>query len=337
RLMQGGLGTVGALVDDALAGYAILDSIPAMGRQSVLAIQQRLAVLAASILADGSVDWEGFQRRCGLGPQVSAEDGFVFGASDRERPIEALHLGSRTPRLRDAGLETIGDLLDDRENHFLTVTQLSGMGRGTVKLLTQRLASLESFVDAAGTANWAQFDELWGGMPYSLSGPTAPPNLDNTVKARPVEVLRIGTKARFLHDAGLHTLGDLAVEGAVARLRSLQGIGPKTVRLVPERLAAIHNSAAETGGEPDWDRIAAAWGFAPTPHEPVADSNSFLAALPEVIATVIGGYESAMDRLILSERISRARAERMTLEAIGNQFNVSRQRVNQRHVRLLGN
>ena len=335
RLMQGGLGTVGALVDDALAGYPVLGSIPAMGRQSVLAIQQRLAVLAASVLADGSVDWEGFERRCGLGPEVSAEDGFVLGASDRVRPVEALHLGSRTPRLRDAGLETVGDLLDDRENHFRTVTRARGMGQGAVNLLTQRLASLESFVNAAGAADWARFDRLWGGMSHGLFAAAAPPPLDDAVKARPVEVLRLGTKARFLHDAGLHTLGDLTAEDVVGRLRSLPGIGPKTARLVPERLAAIRNSAAETGGEPDWDGIAAAWGFASTPEEPVADSYSFLAALPQVIATVVGGYESAMDRLILSERISRARAERTTLEAIGNEFNLTREWVRQRQVRLL--
>lgn len=335
RLMQGGLGTVGALVDDALAGYPVLCSIPAMGRQSVLAIQQRLAVLAASVLADGSVDWEGFERRCGLRPEVFAKNGLVLAAADRERPVEALHLGSRTPRLRDAGLETVGDLLDDRENQFRTVTQARGMGAGAVKLLTQRLASLESFINAAGAADWARFDGLWGGMSHGLIEVAAPPPLSDAVKARPVEVLRLGTKARFLHDAGLHTLGDLTAEGVTGRLQTLPGIGPKTARLVPERLATIRSSAAEIAGEPDWDGIAAAWGFVSTPQEPVADNHSFLAVLPEVIATVVGGYESAMDRLILSERISRAHAERITLEAIGNEFNVSRERVRQRQVRLL--
>ena len=411
RLMQCGLGTVGALVDDALAGYPALGSIPAMGRQSVLAIQQRLAVLAASVLANGSVDWEGFERRCGLGPTGSAEDRFVLGASDRKRPVEALHLGSRTPRLRDAGLATVGDMLDDRKNLFRNVTRVRGMGQGVVKLLTQRLASLESFVDAAGAADWARFDGLWGGMSDGLVEASAlpplddavkarpvevlrlgtktaflhaaglhtlgdlaaegvidrlrslrgiglktarlvserlaalrnsaeaagPPPLDDAVKMRPVEVLRLGTKAAFLHAAGLHTLGDLAAEGVIDRLRSLRGIGPRTMRLVPERLAALRNSAAETGGEPDWDRIAKAWGFASTPEEPVGDSDSFLAALPEVIATVVGGYESAMERLILSERISRAHAERMTLEAIGIKFQVSREAVRQAQVRLLEN
>lgn len=163
----------------------------------------------------------------------------------------------------------------------------------------------------------------------------APQALGNVVKARPVEVLRLGAKVHYLHQAGLHTLGDLLAEGVIGRLHSLPGIGPKTARLVPERLADILNSASENDGKPDWDGIAGAWGFDPTPDEPVGDSESFLAALPGVIATVVEAQESAMERLILSERISRGRSERITLEAIGNAFNVTRERVRQRQVRLL--
>ncbi|MCZ8302040.1 MAG: helix-hairpin-helix domain-containing protein [Beijerinckiaceae bacterium] len=333
--MQGGLGTVGALVDDALAGYPILRSISGMGIKSVLTIQQRLAALAASALTDGSVDWDVFERLCGLNPETLPEDGLILSAYDRARPVEVLHIGSRAPRLRDAGLETIGDLLDDRDNHFRTVFQVDGLGQGAVKMLSQRLASLESFVDAAGVANWAGFDEIWAGISSGPIETAALPPLDEAVQARPVEVLRLGTKARYLHDAGLHTLGDLAVEGVIDRLLGIPGIGPKTARLIPERITAIRNIVTETGGKPDWDKIAASWGFTLTPEKPVVDSDGFLAALPEVIATVVGAYESAMDRLILSERISRPRAERVTLEAIGIEFDITRERVRQRQVRLL--
>jgi hypothetical protein len=156
------------------------------------------------------------------------------------------------------------------------------------------------------------------------------------MKSRPIEVLRIGTKARFLNVAGLYTLGDLVLDGVVDRLPKIRGIGQKTADLISKRLSAILQSATDNGGEPDWDGIALAWGFNPTPSEPVADSNNFRAVLPEVIAKLIESYESAMDRLILMERIGRTHAERMTLEAIGGKFNVTRERVRQRQARLLG-
>lgn len=177
--------------------------------------------------------------------------------------------------------------------------------------------------------------DLAGRARGDLEQTAALPALGLAVKARPVELLRLGAKAHYFHEAGLHTLGDLAADGVVGRLRTLPGIGPKTARLVPERLADISNSAAENGGEPDWDEIAASWGFAATPAGLVGDSESFLTALPEVIAAVVDAHESQMDRLILSERISRTKAERMTLEAIGTAFNVTRERVRQRQVRLL--
>ena len=172
---------------------------------------------------------------------------------------------------------------------------------------------------------------------WSRGEAPASQGLDGAVRDRPVEVLRLGAKAHYLHDAGIHTLGDLAADGVIGRLWTLPGIGPKTARLAPERLADIRDSAAQNGGEPDWDGIAEAWGFAATPAEPVGNSESFLAALPGVIATVVYAHDNAMDRLILSERISRVRSERMTLEAIGSAFNVTRERVRQRQVRLLDN
>lgn len=84
-----------------------------------------------------------------------------------------------------------------------------------------------------------------------------PPASWEAVTARPVELLRLGKKARYFHEAGLHTLGDLMASGVVGRIRAILGIGPKTARLVSERLADISDSAAENGGEPYWDRVAA--------------------------------------------------------------------------------
>lgn len=335
--MRVGLSTVGDIVDDALAGYPVLRSLPAMGRQAELAVQQRLAILAISTSADGRVDWEAFELRCGLGDGRPSAETPVLAESDLCHPVENLQLGSRTPRLRAAGFATIADLMDDRADGFAKLLRSIGMGKGAVRLLKERLASLENSLGEDGLVDWALFHGLWGRDLPALPPDPDPEPLPEAVRARPIEVLRLGSKAAYLHEAGVHTLGDLAEEGVISRLRLLPGIGPKTARLAPERLAAVRRSSEEAGGEPDWDGIAADWGFVPTPEQPVDDGEAFLAALPEVIVTVIDSHASEMDRLILSERISRPHRERMTLGAIGDAFDVTRERVRQRQARILDN
>lgn len=337
RLKRGGLITVGDIVDDALAGYPVLRSLPAMGRQAKLTVEQRLAILGVSASADGRVDWEAFERRCGLGDGRPSAEVPVLADSDLCQPVENLQLGSRTPRLRAAGFATIADLIDDRTDGFAKILRSIGMGKGAVRLLNERLASLENSIGEDGLVDWALFHALWGGHLPDLPPDHDSKALPEAVRARPIEVLRLGSKAAYLHDAGIHTLGDLAEDGVISRLRLMPGIGPKTARLAPERLATIRRSSEEAGGEPDWDGIATDWGFVPTPEKPVDDSEAFLATLEEVIVTVIDAHGSEMDRLILSERISRPHSERMTLGAIGAAFDVTRERVRQRQVRILNN
>ena len=334
RLVNGGLGTVGQVVDDAIADYPAARLIPAMGRRSLLVLQQRLAALSESVLDSGAVDWEGFGRRCGLSP--GGEHGALppLAAEDRDRPLSCLHLGARTARLEAAGLLGVGDVLDDLEAGFPHLARVRGAGAGARELVRQRLAALAGCMDAGGAVDWARFDRLWGGDPGPPAADVAA-TLPDGMLARAIEVLRPGTKAAYLHDAGIHTLGDLLADGVCRRLRGLPGIGPKTARQVPARLAELVESAMATGGEPDWDGVAASWGFPPVPAHPVHGSQAFLAALPEVIAAVLDAHPGGMERLILSERISLPPGERRTLEAIAAPFGVSRERVRQRESRLV--
>jgi hypothetical protein len=333
-LVKGGLGTVGILVDDAAAGYPVARALPGMGQRSILVLQQRLVALSESVLPNGAVNWTGFEVRCGLAAPGSDGAAVRVADSDRERPVQSLHLGPRTARLDAGGLRTVGDLLDDRDADFKVLSRLRGAGQRAAALVRQRLGSLEACANPAGTVDWSQFDRLWNDGHVSTARVAAPP-LSDPALARPVEVLRLGTKSGFLHGAGLHTLGDLSTDGIFGTLLNLSGIGSKTAGIILTRLADLRESGAAFGGEPDWDKVAGIWGFLPSPAAPVADSDGFLAALPEVIAAVLDAHNSGIDRQILSERIGRQPGERMTLEAIGAEFGLTRQGVWQRQVRLL--
>jgi hypothetical protein len=335
RLVQGGLGTIGQLLDDAMNGYAVLLALPTMGRQSQLAIQQRLVALSDSIGADGAVDWAGFDRRCGLEMQTDRGDRLELSVADRLRPVTALYLGSRGVRLHVGGLRTLGDLLEDRAEGFAKIYGISGAGRRTVALVSQRLGALEACADELGAVDWHQFDKLWGGEVLAVENRPQAKLLSHAVLARPIEVLRLGTKVRFLHEAGLHCLGDLCADGVATNLHRLRGISQRTAKVISERLSVICLSDAELDGPPDWDAIAEAWGFTLTPTAPVPDSAAFLSALPEVIEALLHEQKENIDRVILSERISQSHDDKLTLQAIGSKFGKTRQRVQQRQVDLL--
>jgi hypothetical protein len=376
QLVQSDLGTIGQLFDDSVAGYPVLRALPKMDRQSILVLKQRLKALSSFVLDDGSVDWVGFEHRCDLDPVKGESDLNERPAGDRGPSVSVPKPGTRTTKpttskqarsalkrgRNSATGPSPGPRDPDKVSHSWSKSSTSSptvrsppSWSGSIRALFDRLISGKP-ARAAGNSVAQPLPEAAPARPVevrklgtkagllndagrqALEDLSAALRIPEAARERPVEVLRLGiTKAGLLHDAGLHTLGDLSAEGTALRLYSLPGIGLKTVRLISERLAALKQSGAQADDEPDWDDVAERWGFRPAPAAPVAGSDAFLAALPEVIAAVIESHDSGMDRLILSERISRPRGEQMTLDAIGTAFNVTRERVRQRQVRLLDN
>jgi len=111
-------------------------------------------------------------------------------------------------------------------------------------------------------------------------------------------------------------------------------VGPGTAELIRTRLSQLEDSAGEDG-EPLWDEVAAGWGFPVTPTHPLSTGEAFVEAAAGVISCWIGAHDTEADRLILGERLVRAREERLKLEELGRRLGLTRERVRQREKKLL--
>ena len=341
RLARGGFEILGSLVDDAACGYPGIRRLPVLGVKLLARLRDRIAALGASTREDGSVDWADFARRCDLEPILSDDSGTVqptppLAGNDRARGIECLRLGVRARRLLGGGFLTVGQLADDRLNGFPGISGLPGFGDGAVALVRRRLAALETCRSGDGPVDWNAFACLLGeGQAAAVVRPAGPDDrLSDAARARPIEVLRPGPKAAIIRASGLRTLADLMTPEGERTLPRLTGLGHKTTGQMRQRLADLCASI-DADGEPDWDGVAAGWGLVVTPRGPTPDGETFVAGLGEVISTVVACQRDEMDRMILSERLTRSREDRMTLEAIGEATGVTRERIRQREKRLL--
>lgn len=344
RLQQGGFTSLGAVLDDAVNDFAGLRLLPALGRRSVLQVQERIGGVLSCTGASGEVDWQAFSRLCGLGPSIETTPSPPLADPDRAVPVRKLHLGARTARLVAGGLTTAGCLVDDRAEGFRRVRQAPRLGEAAVGLVQRRLRTLDVCRDADGAVDWGKFNAVCSGQVVTppQSPPSMPPDppkpdlpsFSATARARPVEVLRLGPKAKFLRQAGISTIGHLQRDGVLQRLPRLGGLGPGTVETIRNRLADLAASVDEAG-EPQWDEVAASWGYPVMPDHPLATGEAFLEAAPDVIARWIEAHDNEADRLILSARLVRSRKDRLKLDDLGRRLGLTRERVRQREKKLL--
>lgn len=193
RLRQGGLLSLGDVLDDALVDFPRLRQLPAIGEQSVRLVRERLGAVASCVRPGGAVDWEAFDRLCGLGSTGQVTSIPPLSDDDRGMPVKSLHLGVRTTRVIAGGLTSVGDLFDDRSAGYRRLKNAPRLGDAAVGLVDRRLRMIDVCRAANGSVEWATFDALCRGQVVTPPPPPrAPPTLAPGARRRPVEVLQIG-------------------------------------------------------------------------------------------------------------------------------------------------
>ncbi|MBX9708388.1 MAG: hypothetical protein K2X61_10685 [Caulobacteraceae bacterium] len=341
RLAAEGLATLGDVADDAKAGWSRLSRIGGVGRSAIQLVEERLGIALSCADPQGVVDWRAFRLLSGLqAPQVEPAP---LPDASRQRLVRRLHLGARAPRLAEAGILTVGELLEDEARGFERVDAAPWLGRQAVDLMQRRLRMLRLCRTDDGEVDWDLFDTLCTGRvvtpPALPEGQPAPPPqplrpFSGAARSRPVETLRLGPKAKYLRQAGLRTVGCLLRPDVQMGLSRLPGVGRTTADVVRTRLADLAASLDENG-DPDWDGVAASWGFPVVPDWPLETGLAFVEAIPETIRRWTEAHEEEADRLILSLRLGRERQARATLEEVGQRIGVTRERIRQRQTKLL--
>lgn len=341
RLRRGGLRSLGDVMDDAADGFQQLRRLPAFGRRSLQLVEERLGAVLSCTGPEGEVDWNAFSQLCGLSPADASERPPLCDA-DRSISVSELNLGVRADRIVESALMTAGDLHDDRATGYARLKQVPRLGEAAVALVDRRLRTLDVCRTPDGSVDWSMFHAVCRGQPVGLfrdlpaQAPERPPApcFSPAAKARPVEVLRLGPKAKFLRQAGLSTIEHLQREGVAARVSRLPGVGPGTAETIRTRLADLAASV-DANGEPQWDAVAGSWGYPVTPNFSLPTGEIFVVSASEVIGCWIAAHDTDADRLILSERLIRSRDARLTLDELSQRLGVTRERVRQREKKLL--
>lgn len=162
--------------------------------------------------------------------------------------------------------------------------------------------------------------------------------MNATAGSHCISMLRLGAKTAALQAAGITTVARLAAAagddcGALLRIPT---VGKSTADTVVERLASVEH-VLEADGSVDWAEFAKYSGFPVAPSGATSSGSGFLAAFPEVIRAAVDSAEDPIDRLILTERLTRPRHAQLTLEEIAAEGprGLTRERVRQREKALL--
>lgn len=153
-----------------------------------------------------------------------------------------------------------------------------------------------------------------------------------------IYALHIGAKTDAIAAGGVRTIGQLIDRMRVGStsLTEIPNVGRSAVEASARSLDALSRAFTEVGSI-DWDTFATELGYPLIPHKPVLDSAAFLESFRSMISDVIGYCDNPIDRLILTERLTKPHYEQMTLETIAQAAPepLTRERVRQRETKLL--
>ncbi|MET3225797.1 hypothetical protein ABIF35_006584 [Bradyrhizobium japonicum] len=153
-----------------------------------------------------------------------------------------------------------------------------------------------------------------------------------------IYALHIGAKTDAINAGGVRTVEQLVdrMRFGATSLTEIPNVGRSAVEASARSLDALSRALTDVGSI-DWDMFATELGYPLVPHKPVLDSEAFLNSFRSMVSDVIGYYDNPIDRLILTERLTKPHYEQMTLEAIAQaaQEPLTRERVRQREAKLL--
>ncbi len=238
-------------------------------------------------------------------------------------PVDRETLGNAGAMLQASGITSFGALIAGLRSGLDPVR---GLGRTKLEELFQRLLTLTEKV-----ATGCPLPELRAVDAYPTLGFSV---LSGEVRALPLSVLQLGPKGRWLREAGLETVGDLA-DSDVGSLTKLRAVGQWTVNAIRQKLDALSNASHD--GTIDWQRFAESSGLPLLPADPVLSGQQLLGVLPQVFDALAPHLRDNGYRDILANRLTQRPQDQSTLEEIAQRSNpvVSRERIRQKEGKLL--
>ena len=297
-------------------------------------IMTALAALSSTTRGN-TTDWRGYwklrakrlEQLCAYLPELGS-----LNEVARSQPVCRQTLGNAGAMLERAGYRTLGSLCDGLTEGIRNVP---GLGPKKVDQLMQELLALAGRIDAEGNARLATLigDEVTSFAVQMVKSEAMPDSL----RRLPAGVLHIGDKAKWLRQAGLQTVGQVADAIEDGKRTNIKGLGPTTVALIFARVSALASNM-DDDGHTDWKAYCVKAGITLLPGgPPPATGADFLGSLPTLLQELAAALPDEVYRDILNSRLSKAPGEGKTLEEIASNAYppITRERVRQKEKKLL--
>lgn len=289
-----------------------------------------LSAFAAATSGD-ETDWPAYWEQRGYVFHHLAADVPELRSLDADsarQPIDRKTFGNAGAMLHRAGYTTLGALADGLRDG---IEDVRGMGPAKMRQFFDRLLEVVDMLRHSGSVVPADSLE-----PSASAFTVNPSGLPLDVRRLSAGVLHLGAKSKWLREAGLLTIGQIADVWPIEH-GDIQGLGPTTLGLLSERFHALVSSTSPLGTV-DLERYCLECGIAlvPASSSPVTGSE-FVESLSSTLVEIADSLPDRVYAEILRSRLSRMPGEQKTLEEIARSVEppITRERVRQKEKQLL--
>ena len=155
--------------------------------------------------------------------------------------------------------------------------------------------------------------------------------LSEESRSIPLTCLHIGPKTKKLHQANIVNLGNLidSLKAGSERILNISGIGRLNLKKAINILRHIEQNI-DSKGLIRWDGFCLSASIPILPvGEKIESGSSFLESIPRLINQLISAKSLPIEKSILEERLTKAVKDQKTLDQIGSEFKLTRERVRQ--------
>lgn len=251
-------------------------------------------------------------------------------------PFSHLQLKVRTfNALYAEGYRTITDI----ENGLLNaaIEGILGANNKSFGDVSEAAELLEGIRHNEGEIDWHKYWETRPPVLYRIAITTEQlVGLNSANRSKFIGELNLKKAVNGLQRLQIATIGDL-IDASRAGVDSAaaQNFGKAAQSEVVDALQALSVST-DASGEVDWLKFAESRGLPVFP-ENVLSRTSIIEQLPEICRRILEATVSKRDQSIFERRLLRPENKALTLEAIGDAYGLTRERVRQVEAKLLGN
>ncbi|MBL9153764.1 MAG: hypothetical protein JNK37_14820 [Verrucomicrobiales bacterium] len=248
---------------------------------------------------------------------------------DRVRPLRMLQLSKHSLcALEKTGTLSTGGAYDAWQRGHLNTSHFSPQ---VVEELAEKFRILEEFIDQeSARLDWIEYahDQRVGISWLCFSSPSFG-RLHPADAQKGIASLHFFKAQNPLREQGWDTIGKLigAVEGGISDVRNL---GRKAFEEIASSVLALSRSI-DSEGNVNWLSFAEIRGLTviPSTNQWLHGNEELIMLLPEMARETVVISGKGKELAVFDERLMKSREERPTLEKVGQQFQVTRERIRQ--------